>query len=126
MTIKTTLRGTKVKVKAKKSNSGDDIDLSAIEKEIESKFGPHSDFEKKMEKLGKKIAGERVASRNWKLRSASSWMKSRLSSQTTVVEKTTSEQESAKNDCRAGLMIEAAYFEATRAVPIQGLKCLPG
>jgi beta-lactamase regulating signal transducer with metallopeptidase domain len=43
------------KAKAKVKKSGDDVevDLSRIEKEIESKFGP--EFEKKMEALGKEI-----------------------------------------------------------------------
>jgi beta-lactamase regulating signal transducer with metallopeptidase domain len=46
----------KSKVKAKKSDL--DVDLSAIEKEIESKFGPDSDFETKMEEFGEKIGKE--------------------------------------------------------------------
>jgi beta-lactamase regulating signal transducer with metallopeptidase domain len=41
--------------KAKKSGSDIDIDLSRIEKEIEAKLGPGSDFEKKMEALGKEM-----------------------------------------------------------------------
>jgi beta-lactamase regulating signal transducer with metallopeptidase domain len=45
----------KEKTKAKKSDSDIDIDLSRIEKEIEAKLGPGSDFEKKMEALGKEL-----------------------------------------------------------------------
>jgi beta-lactamase regulating signal transducer with metallopeptidase domain len=39
--------------KAKKK--GEDLDSSKLEKELELKFGPGSDFEKQMEKLGKEI-----------------------------------------------------------------------
>jgi beta-lactamase regulating signal transducer with metallopeptidase domain len=47
----------KEKTKAKKSGSDIDIDidLSRIEKEMESKFGPGSDFEKKVEAFSKEI-----------------------------------------------------------------------
>jgi beta-lactamase regulating signal transducer with metallopeptidase domain len=45
----------KADAKAKKSDPEIDIDLSAIEKEIESKFGPGSDFEKKVEAFAKEV-----------------------------------------------------------------------
>jgi len=47
----------KAKAKAKRSEQETDIE-SRIEKEIESKFGSGSDFEKKMEELGEKIGKE--------------------------------------------------------------------
>jgi beta-lactamase regulating signal transducer with metallopeptidase domain len=49
-------KGQKAKAKASKSKEDLEIDLSGIEKEIESRLGP--DFEKKMEELGEKIGKE--------------------------------------------------------------------
>jgi beta-lactamase regulating signal transducer with metallopeptidase domain len=45
----------KADAKSKKTDLDIDIDLSAIEKQIESKFGPGSDFEKKIEAFAKEI-----------------------------------------------------------------------
>jgi BlaR1 peptidase M56 len=51
----------KAKEKAKKSNKDLDIDVGALKKEIEDKFGLDSDFEKKVEELGEKIGKEMEA-----------------------------------------------------------------
>jgi beta-lactamase regulating signal transducer with metallopeptidase domain len=51
----------KAKAKAKKSDRELDVDNAAIKKEIEVKFGPDSDFEKKVEELGEKIEKEMEA-----------------------------------------------------------------
>jgi beta-lactamase regulating signal transducer with metallopeptidase domain len=52
---KTKAKKAKEKTKAKKSGSDSDIDLSRLEKELETKLGPGSDFEKKMEAFGKEM-----------------------------------------------------------------------
>ena len=51
----------KTKAKAKKSDRELDVELGALKKEIDSKFGPDSEFEKKVEKLGEKIGKEMEA-----------------------------------------------------------------
>jgi bla regulator protein BlaR1 len=51
----------KQKAKAKKSEQEVDVDLTALEKELKRKFGPDSDFEKKVEELGEKIGREMEA-----------------------------------------------------------------
>jgi hypothetical protein len=54
-------RKEKTKAKATKSDRELDVDLTALKKEIESKFGSDSDFEKKVEELGEKIGKEMEA-----------------------------------------------------------------
>jgi beta-lactamase regulating signal transducer with metallopeptidase domain/polyhydroxyalkanoate synthesis regulator protein len=54
-------RKQKTKAKATKSDRELDVDLTGLKKEIESKFGSDSDFEKKVEELGEKIGKEMEA-----------------------------------------------------------------
>ncbi len=51
----------KAKAKARKSDQNVDVDLAKLKKELESKFGADSDFEKKIEELGGKIGKEMEA-----------------------------------------------------------------